>query len=237
MFFKQKYHVKTSIFPSLYRWLFCKNMVGLNHQVSKSLHPNAYGSPTPPHTPTHLFLSPVSRPLCSKKPFCHTLCVCAAPHPGTLPPAHCPFVRSDIYYYQYLPNTLPFFDQHKESHWWIRNVGSGSHLYKGKFLMPFFRKWGLESLSTSWSGFEFRGSDWPISKKYVPVLSSFVSVSCVLGIRIRIRTWASLVRIHQSEVRIRLQILLFSHKCVERTDILPAKIKFLHKILAKNYVF
>jgi hypothetical protein len=33
--------------------------------------------------------------------------------------------------------------------------------------------------------------------------------------------WASRIRVHYSEVRIR--ILPFSHKCVERTEIMPAK--------------
>jgi hypothetical protein len=35
--------------------------------------------------------------------------------------------------------------------------------------------------------------------------------------------WAFRIRIHQSEVRIRIRILPFSHRCVERTEIMPAK--------------
>ncbi len=42
--------------------------------------------------------------------------------------------------------------------------------------------------------------------------------------------WASRIRIQYSELWIRIRILLFSHKCVERTEIIPAKYKFFQWI-------
>ncbi len=39
------------------------------------------------------------------------------------------------------------------------------------------------------------------------------------------------------KVWIRIRILPFSHNGIERTEIMLAKLKFLHKILAKNLFF
>jgi hypothetical protein len=41
--------------------------------------------------------------------------------------------------------------------------------------------------------------------------------------RIRMVFWASRIRIQQSEELLRIQILLFSHKAVDRTEIMLAK--------------
>ncbi len=62
-----------------------------------------------------------------------------------------------------------------------------------------------------------------------------LSISAVLGIRNRIRMfWASWIRIHQSEVQI--QILPFSHKGVELTEIVLAN-KILTQNLCKKFNF